>query len=566
MYLHGVTYKTAINPIQMRPISNTILCFLLLVSTLCNAQTFSAKQWQDDLLHLQKTVHEEYPFLFKKITREAFDASVDELYAQIPKMEEHEVLVGFSRLVASFGYGHTILGYWEGKVPYHQLPIVLYHYDDGVYLQGVHKNYEHLAGTRLVAIEDTPVETALELMLPVVPVENEMFVKAYGIHYLTFPEFLHAQGVVPSLRMDVRLTLEKEGQVFQETLSAVPSERFPRQYGMVVPGEEWVESRDLSETPLYLKHLDRIYYYEYLPEYKTVYVRQSQIQDDEDEDIPTFYTKVFDFIEQNDVEKLILDVRLNGGGNNYKNKPVVTGVISAEKINKPGKFMVIIGRRTFSACQNLVNELSNYTNAVFVGEPTAENINFYGDNRPETLPNTGINAYLSFAWWQDKPQWENGPWTTPHLSTGMTFEQYQTNQDPALEAALAFNDSTFILNPMDYLTQLFTTGQVEKVQTEAARMINDPNYVFFDFKAAFDKAGSNLLQSNRLKESAFVYKMTSEFYPDSPHIWNQLAKVHWKMGDGEGAEKALEKVLDLDPEGDEGQLARELLATIKKEG
>ena len=46
---------------------------------------------------------------------------------------------------------------------------------------------------------------------------------------------------------------------------------------------------------------------------------------------------------------------------------------------------VIIGRRTFSACQNLVNELDNYTNAIFIGEPTAENINFYGDTRPGSL-------------------------------------------------------------------------------------------------------------------------------------------------------------------------------------
>ncbi len=532
-----------------------LLFFLFLTPATVTSQAIAPEQWQEDVTYLQRTIHQEYPFLFKKTTVEAFDAAVTELQQTIPHMQPHEIMVGMARLVASFGYGHTVLGYWENKVPLHTLPIVLYHFDDGVYLQGVHRDYEDLAGSRLLAIEGVPVEKVLSLMRPVVPAENEMFVKAYGIHYLTFPEFLHAQGVVPALKMDLELTLEKNGEISRKILSAVPSERFPRQYGMVVPGEQWVASRDQTETPLYLKHLDRIYYFEYLPEHKTVYVRHSQIQDDKDEDIPTFYARLFDFIENHPVEKLILDLRLNGGGNNYKNKPIVTGVIETGKINQTGKFMVIIGRRTFSACQNLVNELSNYTNAVFVGEPTAENINFYGDNRPVSLPNSGINAYLSFAWWQDKPQWENGPWTAPHLAVGMTFEQYRTNQDPALEAALQFSDSTFVINPMNHLTQLFTSGRVAEVKSEAERMIADPRYQFFDFETELEKAGHNLLQSKQLKEAMFVYSMTAEFFPDSPGLWLGLGETHEKLKDPAKAVQAYKRAVALDPEGEVGREA-----------
>lgn len=532
-----------------------LLFFLFLTPATVTSQAIAPEQWQEDVTYLQRTIHQEYPFLFKKTTVEAFDAAVTELQQTIPHMQPHEIMVGMARLVASFGYGHTVLGYWENKVPLHTLPIVLYHFDDGVYLQGVHRDYEDLAGSRLLAIEGVPVEKVLSLMRPVVPAENEMFVKAYGIHYLTFPEFLHAQGVVPALKMDLELTLEKNGEISRKILSAVPSERFPRQYGMVVPGEQWVASRDQTETPLYLKHLDRIYYFEYLPEHKTVYVRHSQIQDDKDEDIPTFYARLFDFIENHPVEKLILDLRLNGGGNNYKNKPIVTGVIETGKINQTGKFMVIIGRRTFSACQNLVNELSNYTNAVFVGEPTSENINFYGDNRPVSLPNSGINAYLSFAWWQDKPQWENGPWTAPHLAVGMTFEQYRTNQDPALEAALQFSDSTFVINPMNHLTQLFTSGRVAEVKSEAERMIADPRYQFFDFETELEKAGHNLLQSKQLKEAMFVYSMTAEFFPDSPGLWLGLGETHEKLKDPAKAVQAYKRAVALDPEGEVGREA-----------
>ncbi len=538
-----------------------IYCLLILGPYL-QAQELTSEQWQQDLDYLQKTIHDEYAFLFKKISASEFDEKAALLRAAIPKLEDHEVMVGLARLIASFEYGHTVLGYWEGKIPLHELPIVLYQYDDGIFIQGVHRDYADLAGARLLEIEGMPVERVLQLMRPVVPAENEMFVKAYGIHYLTFPEFLHAQKILPENKLDITLTLEKDGKVLRETLSAVPAERFPRRYGMVVPGEDWVESRDTTRSPLYLRQLDRISYYEYLPEEKALYVRQSQIMDDEKADIPTFFNEVFEFVEQNDVDKLILDLRLNGGGNNYKNKPIVTGVIRTEKINKPGKFMVIIGRRTFSACQNLVNELSSYTNAVFVGEPTAENINFYGDNRPVALPNSGLNAYISFAWWQDKPQWENGPWLAPHLAAGMTFEQYRTNQDPALEAALAFSDSTFILNPMDHLTELFTSGKVDQVKPTAARMISDPNYAFYDFQQAFDKTAYNLLKGSRLDESYFVFSMNAEFFPERAGVWNGMGAIYAKQGELEKAREAYQKALALDPEGQEGEEARRRLARL----
>ena len=390
---------------------------------------------------------------------------------------------------------------------------------------------------------------------------NEMYVKAYGIHYLTFPEFLHAQRVIPELKTTLNLRLEKEGRAFDALVTAVPAERFPRQYGMVIPGPDWVESRDLSGTPLYLKQLDKIYHMEYLPDQKVVYVRQSQVQDQEGEDIPSFYGRVFKFIEENDVEKLILDLRLNGGGNNYKNKPVVTGIIRSQKIDHPGKFMVIIGRRTFSACMNLVNELDTYTNAVFVGEPTSENVNFYGDNRPVNLPNSGINAYLSFAWWQDKPQWENGPWKAPHLATGMTFEQYRTNQDQALEAALAFRDTTFITDPMAHLTRLFTSGKIEQVRSEAARMIADPNYRFFDFEAEFDKTASNLLNNSRIDEALFVSEMNAVFFPGSARVWLRKGEALLKKGQKSEALDALKKAWSIDPDGPFGMRASELLNT-----
>ena len=539
-----------------------ILFLCLIVSFAWTQSSLSAADWQADLRFLQKTVHEDYSFLFKKITAEQFDAEVETLAGAIPAMQPHEIAAGIARIVASFQYGHTAVGFRGGPVPFHQLPVNLYQFSDGLYIEGAHKDYEKALGAKVLKIEGMPVEEALKAIRPIVPAENDQYFKAYGLSFLCIPEALHAQGITKELKNEITLSLEKDGKTFDQKITAAEARHFPTQYGFVQQGGDWLSARDQTETPLYLKNFDRIYYFEYLPEQKTVYVRQSQIQDDPEENIPAFYDRVFDFIEKNDVERLVLDVRLNGGGNNYKNKPVVTGIIRTQKINRPGKLFVIIGRRTFSACQNLVNELQNYTNAIFVGEPTAENINFYGDNRRVVLPNSKLPVFLSFAWWQDKPQWENDDWLAPQVAVDMSFEEYRTNRDPVLETALNFSGNDLVLDPMGYLKELFMANKLDVLEQEAKRMVSDPKYRFLDFNSKFNQAGYDLLNGNQIEPAIYVFTLNTKLYPDSANAWDSLGEACLKANQKDKAIEYYNKAIALDPDGSIGDNARNMLKQI----
>ncbi len=526
--------------------------------------TMTSQQWQDDLKYLQETVHNDYPFLFKKTTKEDFDAEVAKLHQAIPNLQSHEVIVGLARIVSMFKYGHTDISFRQEPFTFRNFPFNLYSYSDGIYIQGVHKSYANTLGAKVIAINKVNIDDALKMVEPVVPVENSQYFKAFGINYLRIPEVLHAQGITSSLSENVILTMEKDGSTFEQEFKALPKgERLPVRYSHVFQDDNWLEARDQSATPYYLKNIDKRYYFEYLPEMKAVYVRQSSVFDDEAESIADFYGRVFDFIDSNDVEKLVIDVRLNGGGNNYKNKPVITGLIQSEKINKVGNLFVILGRRTFSACQNLVNEMSNYTNAIFIGEPTSENINFYGDNRTVALPNSKIPIFLSFAWWQDKPQWENADWLAPHIAVDMTYDQYASNEDPVLDTALNFAGSDFITNPMQHFTNLFTTGQIDKLRDDAISMVNDERYKFFDFEGEFNRAGYNLLSSSRSQEAIFVFTMVTQLFPNSANAWDSLAEGYLKAGDKVKAKEYYNKAISMDPDGPAGKNAKEMLRQME---
>ena len=544
-----------------------LLCCLLLSFKVSGQIQLSAAEWQQDLKFLQETVHNDYSFLFRKISSQQFDQEVMRLHQEIPNLANHQIIVGMARLISLFGYGHTSLrlsGWDQDNIfGFHQMPFNLYYFSNGVFIQGVHEQYRQALGAQVLKIEGVPVLEAIEKVRPVIPVENEQFLKAYGMTYLGSPEILHAQGVKKSLDQRVTLTLKKQDKIFDQVFTPIPLLGYPLVYGLIPQNGPWLDARDAATTPHWLKHLDRIYYKEYIKEHKTLYVRHSQIQDDSI-DIPTFYQEVFEFVNTNPVEKLVIDVRLNGGGNNYKNKPILTGILENKSINAPDKLFVILGRRTFSACQNLVNELDNYTQATFVGEPTSENINFYGDNTEVKLPNSNIPIRLSFAWWQDKPPWENAPWLAPDVAVDLRFEDYIQGRDPVLETILDFSIDSVLVDPMEHLTGLYFSGKADQIFPEAKRLIGDHKYRYYPFEQRFNELGKQLINTGQFEPAKMILQMNTSFYPNTASGWSGLALAYWRTGDSEKAIELCQKVLELEPEGPNAEQSRNMLKKIRQ--
>jgi tetratricopeptide (TPR) repeat protein len=212
-----------------------------------------------------------------------------------------------------------------------------------------------------------------------------------------------------------------------------------------------------------------------------------------------------------------------------------------------------------------VNELDNYTSAIFVGEPTSENINFFGDTHRVELPNSKIPVFLSFAWWQDKPQWENQEWLAPDVAVEMTFDDYRHNRDPVLDAVFSVPTSGVITDPMGRLRELFETQKLDDVRREAQTMIQDPRYKFVDFERELNEAGYRLLRSGKMPESRAVFQLITELFPQSANAWDSFAEWHLKSDDHENATKYYQKAIELDPEGPTGQNARSMLKQMNRE-
>lgn len=86
---------------------------LLVLACSCGTQNSNAKissdAWREDLRYLARELPSHHANAFHAVSREAFDAEVARLDASIPGLNGEEVLVGFMRVVALIGDGHTHL-------------------------------------------------------------------------------------------------------------------------------------------------------------------------------------------------------------------------------------------------------------------------------------------------------------------------------------------------------------------------------------------------------------------------------------------------------------------------
>jgi hypothetical protein len=206
------------------------------------------------------------------------------------------------------------------------------------------------------------------------------------------------------------------------------------------PTDAWVSAADHTPgpQPLYLKDRKAAYWFEYLPGPKVVYCQYNAVRNDSKESFEKFCGRLFEFIDKNDVAKLVIDMRWNGGGNNFLNRPLVHGLIRCDKVNRRGGLFVIVGRNTFSAAQCGATQIERHTDALFAGEPTGSCPNFVGETCPVTLPYSGMKGSISDLYWQNSVAMDYRTWIGPQLYTPPTFEAYRAKRDVALEAVLAY--------------------------------------------------------------------------------------------------------------------------------
>ncbi len=400
-------------------------------------ETPRADAWKVDLDYLTRRVEETHYAPWRNISREEWNREITRIEAAAATMKDSEIVVALMQLVVRLGDGHSaVFAPRDGKLAFHTIPLRFYEFKDGLFVREADPAYAKLLGKRVVRIGSTPVDKALEIVSTTTQRDNDQQVKWITPIHLACLEILNTLGIAKSLDAVDVTVVDVKGK---ETTLPVKAGPFPAmQHGARQTPQGWADMAvSTSNPPLWRKSPENVFTVDYLDDSKLVYANFRMVGDAHDETLAQFGDRVIQLAQSKQARALVVDVRLNNGGNNFLGRAFFEDILKSV-FNAPDRLFVITSRETFSACQNFCNWLDRYTPAIFVGEPTGSRPNFIGEGNVIVLPYSGLAVNASSRLWQDSVSEDMRMWIAPELAAEMTSDDYRNNRDPALDAILEY--------------------------------------------------------------------------------------------------------------------------------
>jgi hypothetical protein len=374
-----------------------------------------------------------HPALYRNVSRTRFRAQVDRLVANAPQLSRDELLVGLMRLAALPGprNGHTGIFPLDPahRQPFHLLPIRLYDFADGLFVVD-DASGNGLVGLEVVGIAGSPVSRVLDRVRPLVPRDNDSTARGLAPHFAITAEVLDGLGIVEGTGA-VAVTFERPGgEQLTRSLAPIPAAEYTTAFADPLHGH-YPAILPRASKPLYLAQMGRELWLRKLADGRAVYVGYNSA-------LPAtsaVAARLQRLTRDLRVRRVIVDVRLNGGGNNAAYLPLLD-VCSRPQVNRRGKLYVLAGRATFSAAGNFVADVDRMTRALVLGEPTGGGVNQYGDATRFTLPSTGLNVYVATEYVVRGAPNDRRLAIAPDVRIDLTSTDYFAGRDPVLARAL----------------------------------------------------------------------------------------------------------------------------------
>lgn len=531
----------------MRPTALLALAILLLPAPAGGQTTaaFDPAAWREDLRFLARELPANHPDAFHRMTRASWDSAVGSIERRLPSMSRNEALVAFMELVALVRDGHTSLTpIFDPAFDVRYYPVELHAFEDGLYVRSAAPEHASLAGAKVLRIGRVSSEEALAAAARTVSHENEGWARAWAPGRLEIPEVLDGLGLVEDMER-LPLVVEREGR--RDTVVVGPAGRLrPRGHDPAGPIDRsgWVDMRGRGEPPLWLRNPGRPYWAEFVPAEGMLYVAYRGVVDAEPRNVE-FWRRVFAMADSLPVERMVIDIRENTGGESFFNRQVVRGIVARPALDQADRLFVVLGRRTFSAAMNLAQDLESWTNATFVGEPTGNATLFFGDHESIVLPASGLTVNVStLPWHPDDPR-DHRPFLAPDLYTPLTAAEYRANVDPALMAVRAASAGPSLAERVEAAALAGDRAEAARLVADAAR---DPLHRFRSPELDVNALGYRLLRAHRVDEAVEVFRINAEVFPESANVWDSLGEALLAAGRREDGIAAYHRALEVDPE------------------
>ena len=388
----------------------------------------------DDVRLLMESIRQIHPDPFHATPEPVFRAAADALGARAPSLSPDQFLVELMRFTTLLGErdGHSgIFPLDSGhRRVLHLFPLFLYRFSDGLFVVSA-PGRRDLVGSKLLSIDGIPADELERKVRPLVPRDNEATRTDRFMSFMLTAEVLHGLGLRSGVG-PARFSLQKPGAATGDvSLAPVTAAGYLRLMKPDFPS--FVYALPHRPAPLYLRRRGEDHYVTTLDHGRVVYVGYNLTLGSTGPEAQ----KIARLAKRRKVRRVIVDVRLNPGGDNHTYGPLLRA-LRAKSVNRRGRLVALISRSTFSAAQNFITELERRTRVAFIGETSGGSPNLYGDVQAVDLPEAGLRVNVAAIYWQKSFAADARVAIEPRVMAPLSSRAFFRGKDPVLAAALSY--------------------------------------------------------------------------------------------------------------------------------
>ncbi len=372
--------------------------------------------WRADLARVGSELPRRHPAPFAQIPEDAFHASLAAVAAALPSLTRDQRVVGLARVIALIGDAHTqlVLDPHDRDRIY---PVTFYWFTDGLVVTDAAEPYRWAIGLRLASVGDRSVDNAVVALARTVGYQAEGYRRAEVAWRLSWPTFLRGTDLAPA-----------DGPAHFGLVDATGATR-----DLALEPTAWHGTAPAPATlPLYRKRPQAFYWSTYLTDSRALYVQYNRCADAPDLTVAAFASAVAATLDSHPVDRLIIDLRWNSGGNSELIRPLLDAISARPTLN--GRLFALISRHTFSSA--LLDAIYlDHLGAVLIGEPAGSPADHYGEVQLLALPATGLAVQHSTKHFAVAGY--PGRALAPEILVELSSADYLAGKDPVLDAALA---------------------------------------------------------------------------------------------------------------------------------
>jgi hypothetical protein len=509
-------------------------------------RTLTDVQWRDDLVAMRQAMQRTHKDLFHTVTPHDLDVAFQKLAADVPELDDDQITVRIQQIGALVHDAHS--GVNVMFQPGHAIvPLAFARYADGVFVRRAPPELARAVGARLVRVGDVPWQDALARIDTIVdrdPGNDGPLMAPLPTLYLADPRALHGLGL-SATNATATYTFERPGgEAFAITLAPSVAPIDVMFHG---GGASWLDARAQSgpfqTAPIVLT---------YLPEARAIYMQFDLVAQPSDGGMAGLVTRLATMIDQHDPQRLVIDVRRNGGGDNTILRPLVRALICS-KLDHRGGLFVLVGPVTYSAAQTFVNRVELWTDAIFVGEPTGNNVNFFADVTRTVLPHSHLRVEMSHLWWQDEDPRDRRTATFPEIAIPPgSFADYVAGRDAALDYAL---HAPVPMRFEDVVSDAAARGTAAAAAAYRAYLADPRHRYATGLEQKLNTRGYELLSAKDTARAVAVLAANADVNPSSANAFDSLGEADEAAGKSVDAVAAYRRSLELNPHNDHAAAA-----------